>query len=289
MTRLMDGQIAPAEKLIDESMQTLAEVREENPDLYLSTLQFHALVALYGDDLDGAVRRGENGYEQALAVDNRTLQAGCAALLARAHYLMGDHAEALRWGRSAYEVGHAIGSAGSARSGATIELAAQLELGEAPNPARFLEQVDGDLAPGADFSLSSDLIIEVLLRLGELERARRYTDKAAGQGGGRQREALGALTAAHVARHSGASEWRASRRGYERAGELAHASGLRSIEIAALLGGGTLAFDRGADDFARKLLEAAARRAEEFGFGLYVDQAQRLLNQLPSPEEARAD
>ncbi len=288
---ILDGRFDFAIGLIEQGIERLRELghEKERTDLFLSVAQFRATTALSSDDLDGALTLGEEVWNLTREAGNRTLQASSANLLARARYLRGDYAEARDWAARAVELGQQIGGLSSIRSGSTIQLLSQLELGEKPRDKSFLEQFDLSLNTVAEFSRDGDLTVDLLIRLGQLERAERYVAQTMGRSGGRLADALHVLAQGHVALGRGGGHWRDAARAYATARELGHQLGVASIEVSAHVGGADLALRKGKPAVADMLLDKAEQLAREHGLGLYLDRVARLRSELLDSELAPAD
>ncbi|MBW2282374.1 MAG: AAA family ATPase [Deltaproteobacteria bacterium] len=286
-TFLLDGQLDRAARLIDEGIEKLRELGHADrlSDVYLSLMQFRSTTALSADNLELAMSAGREAHEAAMRAGNRTLQASTANAVARAHYMRGDYGEAAEWAARGLAMGQEIGSVNTVRSGATLQLASQLELGEKVRGSAFVEQVEMSLDAVAEFSRDGDLTVELLLRLGEQERAERYLNHAMGRAGGRYPEALDALARGHVSRGRGAGNWRDAASAYARARELAQQLHMASVETSALIGGAALALDKGQAGVAEMLLDRATGLAEKGGFGLYRDRAAQLRARLEDAGE----
>lgn len=289
-TCVLDGRFDRSLKLLDAGIERLRESGEAHPrsDLYLSVLQLRASTLLSLDDLEAALDAGHETLRMTSEVGNRTLQASATLLIARVHFLRGDYADARDMAAQAIELAEQIGGVSSARSAATLQLLAQLELGEKPREKPLIDQIDLSIGAVAEFARDGDLTIEALVRIGEQERAERYLANAMSRSGGRLAQALDALAAGHVAMGRGTAHWREAARAYTRAKELGTQLRLASIEAAAQLGGAELALLRGKPDVADLLLDKACASAKARGLLHYLKRAARLRAELPEAQPSPA-
>jgi tetratricopeptide (TPR) repeat protein len=286
-TCVLDGDFDRALAVIESGIERLREVGEAHArsDLYLSMLSFRASTLLWLDDLGAALSAAEEVARNASEVGNRTLHASAANQIARVRFLMGDYEEARRRAEEAIEIGQQIGGVSTMRSGSTLQVLAQLELGEKPREKTLLEQIDVSIGSLAEFARDGDLTVEALVRIGEQERAERYLASAMRRSGGRLALALDALADGHVAMGRGTAHWRDAARAYARAKELAMQLRAPSIEAAAQVCGAELAIRRDKPEVAELLLDKAEAAAREKGLVHYLRRAEQLRAEMAASDE----
>ena len=279
---LLDGQFALARRTIDWVVHDLEErgQRELLSDVYFGARWVREGVCYGSDDFATAETSARETYELAITAGNRTTLSGAAATLAQIHFERSEYAEAKRWADRSLEVAQSIGSIAGIRTAAAIALAARLELGEPANVASYVDAIEEGLAQGGNLPLNSRLVIEALLSVGEVARARRVAELANGRGGGRLREVSLAAALGDVMLRLGAAHWIDAERWYGRALALAQAIGARSSEVAALLGTAELAIARGDRETARRQLELALGHCRELGLRRFQARAERLLAEV---------
>ncbi len=125
--------------------------------------------------------------------------------------------------------------------------------------------------------------MEVLLELGEIERARRLAESGAAQVGGRLRAARGALALGEVEVRLGPGHWEDAERSFERALSLAEEISSRSTRARARLGLAHLAAARGAPmEEVSCHAEPALSEFRELGLDRYAERAEQLMNRMPA-------
>jgi class 3 adenylate cyclase/tetratricopeptide (TPR) repeat protein len=279
---LLDGQFELARRTIDWVVQDL-EVRgqrELQTDVYFGARWVREGVRYGSDDLAGAAESARETYELALAAGNRTAQSGSAATLAQVYFERTEYAEAVQWADRSLEIAQSIGSIAGIRTAAAVALAARLELGEPANAAAYTDAIEEGLAQGGTLPLNSRLVIEALLAVGEVARARRVAEIASGRGGGRLREVAIAAALGDVMLRLGAAHWVEAERWYAQALGVGQAIGARSSEVAALLGLAELAVARGDRETARRQLAVALGHCRELGLRRFQGRAERLLSDV---------
>ena len=279
---LLDGQFALARRTIDWVVRDL-EVRGQRElmsDLYFGARWVREGVYYGSDDLTAAEASAHETYELAVAAGNRTAQSGAAATLAQVYFERTDYAEAMRWADRSLEIAQSIGSIAGIRTAAAVALAARLELGEPASVAPYVDAIEEGLAQGGTLPLNSRLVIEALLAVGEVARARRVAEIANGRGGGRLREVLIASALGDVMLRLGAAHWVEAERWYTQAVAIAQVIGARSSEVAALLGLAELAIARDDRANARRQLELALGHCRDLGLRRFQTRAERLLAEV---------
>jgi hypothetical protein len=187
-------------------------------------------------------------------------------------------------------MGKEIGNIGAIRTGAVVSLAAKLELGESVNPTRFLEMVvDKEMDVTGDSGASGNLIVELLVELGELDRASRYADAMALRSGGRLRQMQCLLAVAHSLRAQDDSHLDESEEEYKLALAVARELGAASFEVSAQIVLGSIAVERGELGAASQVLREAADLAESRRLTRLRDQALRVLAETTTLHLAEAD
>ncbi len=284
---LLDGQFELARRTIDWVVQDL-EVRGQRDlrsDIYFGACWVREGVLSGCDDLPAAEESARATWEMARSAGNRTAQAGSASTLAQACFEHTEYTEAVRWADRSLEISQSIGSLAGIRIGAAVALAARLELGEPVDAAAYVDAIEEGLAQGGSLPLNSRLVIEVLLAVGEVTRAKRIAEIANSRGGGRFREAAITSSLGDIMFRLGAAHWVEAERWFTHALGLAQVIGARSIEVAALLGLAELAIARGDRETARRQLALALGHCRELGLRRSQRRAERLAAEVA--EEAK--
>ena len=184
--------------------------------------------------------------------------------------------EAVRWADRSLEISQAIGSLAGIRISAAVALAARLEVGEPVDSAMYVDAIEDGLAQGGNLPLNGRLVLEALLAVGEVTRAKRIADIANGRGGGRLREATLTSSLGDILFRLGPAHWVEAERSYTHALGLAQAIGSRSTEVATLLGLAELATARGDRETARRHVAVALGYCRELGLTRVRRRAERL-------------
>jgi len=275
---LLDGQFELARRTIDWVVQDL-EVRGQRAlqsDVYFGARWVREGV-LYGcDDIPAAEESARETWEMARKGGNRTAQAGAAATIAQACFEHTDYGEAVRWADRSLEISQAIGSLAGIRISAAVALAARLELGELADAAAYVDAIEEGLAQGGNLPLNGRLVLEALLAVGEVTRAKRIADIANGRGGGRLREATITSSLGDIMFRLGPAHWIEAERWYTHALGVAQAISSRSTEVAALLGLAELAIARGDRETARRQIALALGHCRALGLCRSQRRAERL-------------
>ncbi len=291
-TYLRDGQFAKSSEVLRAVTKALESLGEREPpsDLYLSIQYFKSMASYWQDDLDQAKQVALWTHDACVEKGNRTLRTATAAVLAQTHFAIGRYPEALEWATEALSIGKEIGNVGAIRTGAVVSLASKLELGERVNPAKFLDVVvDQQLDVTGDSGVSGNLVVELLVELGELERASRYADAMALRSGGRLRQMQCLLAVAHALRARGDAHLDESEEEYQLALAVARELGAASFEIAAQIGLASIAVQRGEPGTGSHTLREAAALAESRGLARLRDQALRVLAETTALHRPEAD
>jgi class 3 adenylate cyclase len=270
-----DGRLADARRCIELAIERLVAGGEAEPpsDTYLGARFFQARILLQADALELGEAVARETHRQALARDNRTLQSGTAALIARALFERGEYAEAPRWAEEAIRVGGSIGNHGPELVGHAVSWGVRAAGGERPEP-RALELPEHGLHAGS-FWAEFDLWVEILLDLGEVEAAGRFARLNERAAAGGMREALSRVALAEVQLAQQPPEVDAAVEALRDAEAWAERFGSRSTRARALLGLAQAARLRGV------AAPAEAREAAELFTGLgmtrYAERARALL------------
>lgn len=260
---------------------------EQLSDLYLGACSMRDSLRYLCDDLQGALQGAAATYEQAVRASNRTIQTITAATVASVHLARGEYAEARRWAETSLQVAEVIGNVAIVRTAAALALAARVELGETPPLPRYMELIEQGYGARSDMALKSLLVVDTLLAVGESARARRFAETAYAHAGGRLRQALCATALGDVMLRLGEQQWNDAEQRYQEAIALAQQIGARSTLAAAQLGAGELAAIRGDREQGRQLFIEALATARKLGFGRLQTRAERLLEHLNAPDDAR--
>jgi hypothetical protein len=125
--------------------------------------------------------------------------------------------------------------------------------------------------------MKSVLAVDVLVRAGEVQRAKNYAEVAYGHAGGRLREANCAAACGDVMRHLGPEHWDQAADWYAHARTLGEAIGARSALVATHLGAGELAAARGDRETAAAEFQRGLDLSHAIGLTRYQRRAERLL------------
>jgi tetratricopeptide (TPR) repeat protein len=287
----LDGRFEVARSMLESVVARLDElgIGAKLTDTYFGALFLRNMAAFHDDDIEGAAARFAETYELAIRAANRTVQAGSSIGLSWIHFLRGEYAEAKRIAERALEVSEAIGNAGMIRTAAALVLGARLELDTHTATGRYLDLIDQTVtAPSGDFGTRIHLLVEVLVAVDEIERARRLAEFAEDHGQGRYRQALSSLALGNVLLASGPEHWEAADDALHRAASMARELGSRSTLGLALLAEAELAAARGELPVAEARAGEAADLLAEIGYRRYEARARR-LNSPASLEDERRD
>ena len=287
---IYDGQLAHALRIFDSVVDQLEHSvhRERLSDLYLGTRYMRDGSCWLYDDRDNRGRMLAETYELAVRAPNRTVQSGSAVTLGHFHLLRGDYAEAKRWAERGLELAEVIGNVAAVRTGALVGLMSRLELGETVSLPRYLDLIEQRGTALGDLALKSNLVVEALVAVGELKRARRLAELAYAHAGGRLREALCATALGDVTWRLGPEHYATAQGWYDRAISLAEVVDTRWPLATASLGAAELALARGDRASAARLAEKALVIYREVDLARYQTRAERLLARVDAGAEATA-
>ncbi|HXX49329.1 MAG TPA: hypothetical protein VEN47_13950, partial [Myxococcota bacterium] len=137
------------------------------------------------------------------------------------------------------------------------------------------------LFASGDLGINSEMIVEALLEMGELRRARRIAEGRVERSGGRLRQARGALMTGMVALATGPEAYSEAERAFADALTRGVAISSRSVEGRAHLGLAEVARERGDHATMERHARQALAILRPLGFGRYgMKAAQLLLEQL---------
>jgi tetratricopeptide (TPR) repeat protein len=271
----LDGRLADARHSIDIAIERLIAAGEHDPptDTYLGARFFQARILLLADALEEGEAVAREAHRLALEQSNRTVQCGCAALVAQALFARGDYAEAPRWADEAVRIGGAIGSHGAEWTGLAVSWGVRAARGERPGPGAMDLPEHG--LHGGNLGSDFDLVVEVLVELGDLDAAVRIARLNERRAAGGMREALARIEHALVQLALEPPEIDAAVATLREADAWAERFGSRSTRARALLGLARAAHLRGArgSDEAR----AAAALFDALGMARYADRARTLI------------
>lgn len=284
-TYLMDGRFEAANRALETAAAELASLGHDDPpsDLYLSLGYFHALVYLWQDDLGQAREIAQAAHESCNTVRNRTLGSATAGVLALVHFQRAEYSAARDWADRALATAQEIGNIGSIRTGATVAMASRRELGERIALSRYLDALEPTPGSTLEFGVSGHLLVEILVELGELERAVAYASEAAVRSGGRLRQMQSLLSTGRTLRDAGSVHRKEAEEEYRLAAAVADEIGSRSFGVAARIGLGQLAAAAGDQGRSGELLLGAADDAAEAGLARLREQALRALASAKEP------
>jgi class 3 adenylate cyclase len=276
---LLDARFDDARRQVEQVLQTLVDSghAERNSEIYLGTRYFRNRVMFESDLLDETERDALDLFARAESVHNRTMFCAAASMLASVATQRGDSAKAEYWAEIGLPVAEQIQSLAAVRGSGASLLLARADRGDRNATQHELDRVERGLFAAGDLGINSEMIVEALLEVGELRRARRIAEARVERSGGRLREARSALMTGMVALAAGPEEHGDAERAFSDALTRGIAIGTRSLEGRAHLGLAELAHERG-DVTA---MESHARQAlailRPLGFGRYAMRAARLL------------
>ncbi|HTO69505.1 MAG TPA: adenylate/guanylate cyclase domain-containing protein [Myxococcota bacterium] len=276
---LLDARFDEARRQVDAVIDSLVAAghADRNSDIYLGTRYFRNRMLLESDHLDETEADAVDLYARATAAGNRTMQSASASILASVATARGDAAKAEYWAEVALPIAEQIQNLAAVRGATAALMLARADRGERNATQADLDRLEKGLFASGDLGVNSDSIVEALLEVGELRRARRIAEGRVERSGGRLRQARGAVMTGMVALASG-PEFRAeAERAFSDALARGAEIGCHSAEGRAHLGLAELAHERG--DAAA--MESHARQAlailRPLGFGRYAMKAARLL------------
>ena len=276
---LLDARFAEARDQVEAVLQALVDAghAERNSDIYLGTRYFRNRVILESDGIEEAEADALDVFARAQQANNRTMYSAAASVLSSIAIARGDSAKAEYWAELALPVAEQIQNLAAVRGAAAALLLARADRGDHNATQAELDRLERGLFAAGDLGINSENIVEALVELGELRRARRIAETRVELSGGRLREARATLMTGLVALAGGPDEHADAERAFTDALARGIEIGARSIEGRAQLGLAELAHERG--DLAA--MESHARRAlailRPMGFGRYAMRAARLL------------
>jgi class 3 adenylate cyclase/tetratricopeptide (TPR) repeat protein len=257
-------------------------------DLYLGARYMRDWLRYLCDDAEGAEQGATETYEQAVSASNRTVQSLAASTLAWVHLARAQYAEARRWADTSLEMAELIGNVATIRTAAALALMARVSAGETVTPSHYLDLIEQGYAARSDMAVKCHLVVEALLAIGEIARARRFAEIAYEHAGGRLRQAWCTTALGDIMLRLGPGHWAEAERWYQQALGLAEALGARSALATAALGAGELAVAQGDQETGRRLFRQALAVAGDIGFGRLQARAEDLLASCSGESERRA-
>jgi class 3 adenylate cyclase/tetratricopeptide (TPR) repeat protein len=284
----MDGRFAQALEAIELGVADMERAGDRLSDLALGSRFMRDRIRTWMSPGDDSRRALLETYELGVRASNRTIQSSIAVNLAQLHFERGEYADALGWAERSLEFAEALAYQGSLRAEAAIALAARAELGESVTDPASRALITSYLSEETGKHPNIHTIVEVLLQLGEIERAERLAQLAADNASGRVPEMIGALAVGDVMLHLGPDYWVEAARSYEQAVELAETIGAPRILVMARLGAGRVAAERGDRAAAVHHLERARAQARELGLARYAARAAQALEDLEGAAQLEA-
>jgi class 3 adenylate cyclase/tetratricopeptide (TPR) repeat protein len=275
---LHDGRFELARRTFEwvvSELDTTGEA-EKLSDFYLGACLNRDMTCYMCDDLAAALSGAARTHELGLRVGNSTIQGAASGALAVVHFLRGEYAAAKEWADRGLEIGEQVGNVAAIRTGATIAVGARAALGERLVDG-CLDRIEQNLEAPGDLAGKCYLIVDVLLAVGEVERARHLAEVAYAHAGGRFREGICAVALGEVALRQGPERWSEAARWYDRAQGLAEVIGARSLLAAARIGAGELALAQGDCTRGTELIRLGLAACEELDFVRYRSRAESLL------------
>ena len=100
------------------------EVAGKPSDLWFGVRSMTASIAFHSDQLDAAIAVARDTHARARQHNNRTVGTGSASMLAHAHFVRSEYAEAARWAETSLELAREIGNVSMGRQAAAVAIAA---------------------------------------------------------------------------------------------------------------------------------------------------------------------
>jgi class 3 adenylate cyclase/tetratricopeptide (TPR) repeat protein len=279
---LLDGRFQLAKTKIGWVIDRLEELGEGDrlSDLYLGSLWMRGSVYFFSGDFAAALAFAHALHELSVKASNRTTESSSASAIAHGLFVRGEIAEAKRWADRSLEISEAIGSVGAIHRAAALALATRVDLGGKFNPSRYLELLDSGFHVGGNLLLSIGLVIDTLLRLGDVGRAEHFARVARANAAGRLREMLAAAALADVCVALGPARWEEAERLQAETTRLAETLGSRSTLAGLALGAGRLAALRGQTAPAEENLRRALDLSTELEMRHQAERAEEMLARL---------
>jgi hypothetical protein len=189
---LIDGKFELARRAMDEVMEELERLgqAEKLADLYVACVWLRAVILHMSDEGEAAWEEASRAYDMGLRAPNRTVQGGSAGLLAAIHFDRAEYAEAKRWADVGMEVAERIGNVGPARTGAALAVRSRVLLGESVDAAPYLDAIEKGIGITGGMPSNNRLLVQALLDVGAIDRAKRIEEIGQARAGGRLRQVL---------------------------------------------------------------------------------------------------
>ena len=276
---ILDARFDDARSLIDEMIAGFERSgdAERGSDMYMGARFFRGRLLLDSDSFREAEPWLQESLARAQRAGNRTVTAASASMLASIAYGRGDYDGAERLASLALPIAEAIESLAAVRGAAATLLLVRAQRGDAAVTAAELDRLERGLLSSGDLGSGSETIVEALLELGEIARARRLAEARLARAGGRMREAKAALSLGLVALNAGPEELANAERSFGDAVARAKACGLASVQGRAQLGLAEVARVRGDESAKTAHAQAAIALLRPLGLDHYAARAARLL------------
>jgi len=281
---LFDGRFRASQELIARALAELEpmETTGKPSDLWFGVRSMTSSILFHADQLAPAMANALDLYPRTRQHNNRTVASGTTALLAHAHLLRAEYAEAAHWADASLELARELGNVSMGRAAAAIAIVARIERGLPVVAGRYLRHIESALAGAVSLPLHAHLMIEALLGLGEWKRAESIVDHADLHRGGRLRTALCTSARAELLRHDPRRLDEAEQHA-QRALVLAEEIDARSTIAATLTTAALIGRARGQHARATAQLEHAREIWTMLGFEHYRRRVDALLADL-APE-----
>ena len=275
---LKDGRFAEARACIAGVLEELERLgdREKVSDTYLGARFFQNRVLFESDAFEEALANALETYELGRSHDNRTIETSAAAQLAALYFRRGEYEEALSIATRNVPVAQEIGNVWSMLTCSAVIQGIRHTEDPTQVDLSVLDTIERGTRTSGDSSMSTDLITEVLMRIGEVERARRVAESGVERSGGRLNESRNELCLGYVALFSSDDQLADAKRHFWRSIELAEEIGSRSLEGRALLGLAILFHSQGEETF-RTYASRALEIFQSLGLRRYERRAEVLL------------
>ncbi|MCP4003130.1 MAG: AAA family ATPase, partial [bacterium] len=275
---LGDGLFQEARRSIDEVFKTLERLGEggAHSDTYLGARFFENRILIESDHYSEARASLQETFELASSGSNRTIETASAAQLSTVYFRLGEYEQAERMAEHGMEVSQEIDSPAATRTCSIVQLGIRFLRDPSSIALAELDRFDTRLDSGSDVSQNLDLIIELLLGIGEVERAGQLAQKGVERSGGRLRDARNLLSVGRVASRRGPAHAMSAQKHLLKALEIAREIGIRSVIAHALIALAELAELRG-ETPDRASLEEARGIFEDLKLKHYAPRVRSLL------------
>jgi len=275
----LDGRFDVAWRTMEWVVAGMEEAGQDrtHSDIYFGSRYLRERIQVWAADAADARAAALATYELAVTGGNRTVQAGMAAVLAQHAFERGTYADALEWARRGLEMAETLGFVSAMRVEAALFLATRHLLGQQVPERRYVQLLDDYVDPAGEGHMSAHTIVDALLELGEVERAVTCARSAAARASGRVSEMVTAAALGDALAASGPAAWSEAAGAYDRATDLAEATGARRMLVVARLGAGLLAQRRGDLTGGAWRLRQALALARELGLVRYAARAAAAL------------